>query len=194
MAQKPAERSSGYWYPTGGEHATSVDVLNLLREYREAEAKMRARTRSSMRMNENDLLALRFLLQQQRHGKAVVQKDLGERLNISSASVTGLVDRLVKSGHVERRPHPTDRRASIIAATGESDKEVRETLGVMHQRMIAVVDSLSVEELDGVAKFLSGMVGSVAAPAPEGVDAGDGSGAQVAEGPDDATVMVVHGC
>ncbi|WP_424466259.1 MarR family winged helix-turn-helix transcriptional regulator [Pseudoclavibacter helvolus] len=164
MAQKPAERSSGYWYPSGGEHATSVDVLNLLREYREAEAKMRARTRSSMRMNENDLIALRFLLQQQRRGQIVMQKDLGERLNISSASVTGLVDRLVKSGHVERRPHPTDRRASIIAPTGESDKEVRETLGLMHQRMIAVVDSLTTQELDGVAKFLTGMVSSVEAP------------------------------
>ncbi|NYF12433.1 DNA-binding MarR family transcriptional regulator [Pseudoclavibacter sp. JAI123] len=185
MAQKPAEHSSGYWYPTGGQHATSVDVLNLLREYREAEAKMRARTRSSMRMNENDLLALRFLLQQQRHGKVVVQKDLGQRLNISSASVTGLVDRLVKSGHVERRPHPTDRRASIIAPTVESDREVRETLGVMHKRMIAVVDSLSTEELDGVAKFLSGMVGSVQAPAAHDAPEVDGVA-------DAAPVMVVH--
>lgn len=178
MAQKPAERSSGYWYPSGGEHATSVDVLNLLREYREAEAKMRARTRSSMRMNENDLIALRFLLQQQRRGQIVMQKDLGERLNISSASVTGLVDRLVKSGHVERRPHPTDRRASIIAPTGESDKEVRETLGLMHQRMIAVVDSLTTQELDGVAKFLTGMVSSVEAPSSTHGDEHEAAGEQ----------------
>ncbi|RUR03226.1 MarR family winged helix-turn-helix transcriptional regulator [Labedella endophytica] len=154
------EPSSGYWYP---QHrgATSVDVLNLLRRYRTAEADMRARTRSSMNMNETDLIALRYLLKAQREDRIVLQRDLVRTLGVTSASVTALVDRLSKSGHVRRESHPNDRRAVIVVPTIDSDNEVRETLGAMHQRMIALVDGLDENELAAVAKFLGGMVSAV---------------------------------
>lgn len=154
------ERPSGYWYDAP-DRARSVDVLNLMRRYRSAESAMRARTRDSMGMGETDLLALRFLLQARREGRSPMQRDLAAFLGISSASTTALVDRLVKSGHVERRAHPDDRRASIVVPTTESDHEVRATLGAMHQRMITVVDDLSGDELDAVARFLSGMIQAV---------------------------------
>jgi DNA-binding MarR family transcriptional regulator len=158
--EPPSGSTSGYWYADSGD-ATPVDVLNLLRRYRGAEAAMRARTRESMGMNETDLLALRHLLAEQRAGRLVLQRDLAEVLKISSPSVTALIDRLVKSGHVERTPHPTDRRAVAVVATAESEREVRETLGVMHQRMISVVDGMSTAQLNAVATFLSGMVAAV---------------------------------
>lgn len=156
------EPSSGYWYP---QHrgATSVDVLNLLRRYRTAESEMRSRTRSSMNMNETDLIALRYLLKAQREDRVVLQRDLVRTLGVTSASVTALVDRLTKSGHVRRESHPNDRRAVIVVPTVDSDNEVRETLGAMHQRMIALVDGLDGNELAAVAKFLSGMVTAVQA-------------------------------
>lgn len=156
------EKSSGYWYPQH-EGATSVDVLNLLRRYRTAENEMRSRTRSSMNMNETDLIALRYLLKAQRDGRVVLQRDLVRTLGITSASVTALVDRLSTSGHVRRESHPNDRRAVIVVPTVDSDNEVRETLGAMHQRMIALVDGLDENELAAVAKFLSGMVSAVQA-------------------------------
>lgn len=143
----------GYWYPEA-RRPSSVDVLNLLRSYRENEQKMRARTRSSMKMGESDLIALRFLLRAQKAGEIVLQRDIANLLNITSASTTSLVDRLCKSGHVRRIPHPTDRRAVVLEATVETDQEVRETLGVMHARMIEAVDSLSDEDADTVARFL----------------------------------------
>jgi DNA-binding MarR family transcriptional regulator len=156
--------SSGYWYPDQSHaqsHATTVEVLNLLRKYRAAEAAMRARTRSSMGMGETDLVALRFLLKEQRADRLVLQRDLARVLDISSPSVTALVDRLVKSGHVERTAHPSDRRATVVIPTADSDHEVRETLGAMHRRMIAVVDGLDGPQLEIVARFLSGMVAAV---------------------------------
>lgn len=162
MTERPGTGSSGYWYPTHGE-ASSVDVLNLLRRYRDAEAAMRSRTRSSMSMNETDLVALRYLLKAQREGRLVLQRDLVSILGVTSASVTALVDRLSTSGHVRREPHPRDRRATVVIPTVETDNEVRETLGAMHQRMIALVDGLDEAELAAVAKFLSGMVTAVQA-------------------------------
>ncbi len=83
----------------------------MLRRYRAAETAMRERTRISMGMNETDLMALRFLLREQRAGRIVRAIDIARMLNISTASTTTLIDRLEKGGHVRREAHPTDRRA-----------------------------------------------------------------------------------
>ncbi|SFR79438.1 DNA-binding transcriptional regulator, MarR family [Agromyces sp. CF514] len=155
-----SKQSSGYWYPSG-HAAENVDVLNLLRRYRNAEAAMRVRTRADMGMGETDLLALRYLLRAQREGRPMVQRDLANLLGISAASTTALVDRLAKSGHVAREPHPTDGRAVIVVPTVDTDQEVRATLGAMHRRMIAVVDELEPEEISTIARFLTGMLVAV---------------------------------
>jgi DNA-binding MarR family transcriptional regulator len=91
----------------------------------------------------------------------VSPKDLASHLSITSASTTVLVDRLSRSGHVERRPHPTDRRALVIAPTIDSDDEVRATLGDMHRRMIEVAESLDAEEGAAVLRFLERMRAAV---------------------------------
>ncbi|TPW78342.1 MarR family winged helix-turn-helix transcriptional regulator [Schumannella sp. 10F1B-5-1] len=152
--------SSGYWYD---EHrrATSVDVLNLMRQYRQAEADMRRRTRDSMGMGETDLLALRYLLKAEKEGRVMTARDLSALLRISSASTTALVDRLERGHHIARAPHPTDRRMQVIVPTVETDAEVRQTLGRMHQRMVQITDELVEDELAVVARFLSGMIHAV---------------------------------
>lgn len=154
------ERSSGYWY-SDDRTRRGVAVLNALRDYRAAEAAMRRRTRSAMRMGETDLLAIRFLLKREGEGRTVSPKDLAAHLGISSASTTVLIDRLVRSGHVERRPHPTDRRALVIAPTIASDDEVRATLGEMHRRMIDVAEGLDADEAGTVLVFLERMCDAV---------------------------------
>ncbi|WP_405216567.1 MarR family winged helix-turn-helix transcriptional regulator [Agrococcus sp. Ld7] len=152
--------SSGYWYPEH-EVPSSVEVLNLLRRYRAAESAMRKRTRSSMGMGETDLLALRRLLQAQRSGEVLRQRDLAAALQLASPSVTALVDRLVKSGHVRREPHPDDRRATIVVPTVETDDEVRATLGSMHRRMIDVIDGMDDDGRRAVASFLGAMSSAI---------------------------------
>lgn len=179
------DASSGYWYPDS-DGATTVDVLNLLRRYRSAETAMRARTRSSMGMNETDLMALRFLLREQHAGRPVRPADLATYLHISRASVTALVDRLVRDDHATRVPHPTDRRTLIIVPTSHSDAEVRATLGPMHQRMLRLVDGLTEAERSVVARFLAGMAAAVEEAAGEsaaGTGATDGEKAPTSPKP-----------
>jgi DNA-binding MarR family transcriptional regulator len=160
---QPPARQSGYWY---GRAAAGIDVLNALRDYRAAETAMRRRTRSSMGMNETDLLALRYLLEAQEEGRQVSPKELAARLGISSASTTTLVDRLARTGHVRRKPHPKDRRALVLEASAESDREVRQTMGDMHRRMMDVVQNLTPEDSAVVVGFLTRMREAV-----DGIDA-----------------------
>jgi DNA-binding MarR family transcriptional regulator len=42
---------------------------------------------------------------------------LASHLGVAARTVTGLVDRLVESGHVARAPHPEDRRSTLVTLT-----------------------------------------------------------------------------
>lgn len=161
MSTQEITEASGYWFPDDDATQRGVAVLNALRRYRSAETAMRRRTRDSMGMGETDLLAIRFLLQAQRAGRTVSPKDLSAYLKISSASTTILIDRLVRSNHVRRDPHPTDRRALVITPTTETDEEVRATLGIMHRRMMGIAEGLSAADARVVATFLEQMRSAV---------------------------------
>jgi DNA-binding MarR family transcriptional regulator len=152
------QAAGGYWYALSRRDAPSaVDVLNALRRYRAAEQMMRRRTRASMGMGETDLVAVSYLLEARRSARVVTAKDLAAHLEISSASTTVLIDRLVRSGHVERDRHPSDRRAVVVVATPSADREVRASLGSMHAEMLALAEDLSDEERATVGRFLDGM-------------------------------------
>jgi DNA-binding MarR family transcriptional regulator len=47
----------------------------------------------------------------------VVMRALSEAVGVKPRTITGLIDALEADGWVERRPHPTDRRATIVALT-----------------------------------------------------------------------------
>jgi DNA-binding MarR family transcriptional regulator len=140
--------TSSYWYGDDADarRRRAVEVLEAFRLYRAAEVAMRRRTRESMAMGENDLLVLRYLLKAQREQRSVSPGELTRYLGVSTASMTAIIDRLEKSGHVSRAAHPTDRRSIHVIATVDSDSEVRATLGAMHSRMFDAVIDMSPEE------------------------------------------------
>jgi DNA-binding MarR family transcriptional regulator len=53
--------------------------------------------------------------------------ELGALLGYTTASVTALLDRLEKENLAHRRPHPTDRRRSIVELTDHGVEAVRAT-------------------------------------------------------------------
>lgn len=167
----PQQPDHGYWYSTDPEHPRARDVLNAVRDYRAAETQVRRRTQDSMGMNENDLLAMRYLMQARQAGGSLGPKDLSRLLGISTASTTALIDRLERGGYVQRRARPHDRRAWEIVPTGESDHEVRETVGDMHARMIQAAAELSPAEADVVIGFMhrlqEALTPPAATPAPD---------------------------
>jgi DNA-binding MarR family transcriptional regulator len=49
--------------------------------------------------------------------EGVSQQDLAERLYVTKGNVSGLLDRMVEAGLVERRPIPNDRRSNALFLT-----------------------------------------------------------------------------
>lgn len=71
--------------------------------------------------------------------------ELAERLAIHPHSATGLVDRLVASGHLIRRADPTDRRRIVVSLT-PTGEDVLRSLSSIHrneiQRIVPLLKSI----------------------------------------------------
>lgn len=163
IPQQPGDQG-GYWYTPDPEHPRARDVLDAVRSYRATETQIRRRTQDSMGMNENDLLAMRYLMQARQAGGSLGPKDLSRLLGISTASTTALIDRLERGGYVQRRARPNDRRAWEIVPTETSDEEVRETVGDMHRRMMQAAAELSPAEAEVVIRFMNRLRDSLEEP------------------------------
>lgn len=146
-----------YWYGESADDRRGSRVMQALREYRTAEMAMRRRTQDSMAMGENELLVLRFLTRSSGAGTDTTPADLARHLGLSTASITALLDRLERSGHVRRERHPTDRRKILVRETAHTEDEIRDTLGEMHGRMMRATAGMSRVEADAVTAFLERM-------------------------------------
>jgi DNA-binding MarR family transcriptional regulator len=145
-----------------------VHVLTAIRDWREAEQKLSFESRSHMKLNDTDMKALRYIIASMNADVAVTAGALSDHLHISTASTTKLLDRLERAGHIERHPHPTDRRAVTVSITEETHREVRRTMGVQHARRYEVAKRLKPAERDVVIRFLTELSETIAAPVDDG--------------------------
>ncbi|WP_237708969.1 MarR family winged helix-turn-helix transcriptional regulator [Citricoccus sp. CH26A] len=148
------ERARGYWFE---EPDSSVRILRALRRFRVADRDMRRRMSEGMDMNATDVDALRFVIARQGAGETVTPRALATHLGISTASTTKLLDRLGRSGHLRREPHPRDRRSVVVVATDHAHAEVRARLSRMHRRMMEVAQAVPEASRPDVARFLEEM-------------------------------------
>jgi len=156
MTTEVTDTTTGFWYGTDS-RVDAVDVLNALRRYRSAETAAQRRAREALGIGENALLALRVLLDAESDGRSVNAKELADRLEITPASTSALVDRLVRSGHVERHADPHDRRGVILTASGGSMRQVLRVIDQLDTRAIEVAEHLPQSEMSVIVSFLEQM-------------------------------------
>ena len=92
---------------------------------------------------------------------------LGGRMMLSKAPVTGLVDRLERAGLVERRPDENDRRVSRVVITPAGAKlwhSARETL--QDDAREDMLDSLDQGQQEQLLRLMSHLLSSFAAQDP----------------------------
>lgn len=150
----PREELVSYHDLSDDEIAQIVRLLTAMREWREVEQRLSLQSRSDMRLNETDMRALRFLIAAKNQHQPVTAGALSEHLGISTASTTKLLDRLTAAGHIERAPHPTDRRAITVTITQHTHEQVRESVGRRHARRFEAAARLTPGEREVVIRFL----------------------------------------
>jgi DNA-binding MarR family transcriptional regulator len=97
----------------------------------EGDVRRRLRERFDVTLPRFDLMA-----QLDKVPDGMTLSDLSKRMMVSNGNLTGLVDRLVASGHIMRTVSPTDRRATVISLTDSGRAEFR-TMAAEHELWIA---------------------------------------------------------
>ena len=142
------------WSPqTEHEHAV-METLIAIRALSDAMERMHSGMKGDMDMNATDVAALRMMIMREQRREPVSPHAIARHLRISTASTTKLLDRLTASGHVERRPHPTDRRGRVVVLTDESRAAFYQHFGERMQAMRRVAMTYDDDELRVVNRFL----------------------------------------
>lgn len=73
--------------------------------------------------------------------------DIGAQLDLSSGTVTGMIDRLERSGLVTRSQNGADRRSTIITATERCTDMVRTSRSYLEDAMEKTIDAATLSDL-----------------------------------------------
>ncbi|MGB3273844.1 MAG: MarR family transcriptional regulator [Xanthobacteraceae bacterium] len=97
----------------------------------EGEVRRRLRERFGVTLPRFDLMA-----QLDKVPGGMTLSDVSKRMMVSNGNVTGLVERLVESGHIDRRTSETDRRVQMIRLTRLGRADFRK-MAAEHETWIA---------------------------------------------------------
>ncbi len=107
------------------------EFLKLLRQVHMHYKKFYSRRLSDLRLTPPQYMTLMILMEE---GERQMH-DLAESLQVSTSAVTNLVDKIEAAGYARRSPHPTDRRALVIALTPEG----RRVLAALQEEGLALL-------------------------------------------------------
>jgi hypothetical protein len=88
------------------------------------------------------------------------QRELAERLLLTSGAVTVLVDRLEAAGFVRRQPHPTDRRVTLVHLNPEAELPDLPDFERHHAAIRDAAEQLSGAARGSITKFLTAVTDS----------------------------------
>ena len=141
----------------GGNGDPVLNTLHLLREFRHVEAGARESLRTALRVNAHDLQALRFIVDES-ESCDVTPRMVAAHLGITSASTSGLVERLVVAGYVTRDVDEFDRRGRILRATEVACARLDARLCHQVAALLAAAGAFSAAELATVAAYLEALI------------------------------------
>lgn len=87
----------------------------------------------------------------------MVQTELARELDLGKVALGGLIDRLEKTGSVERRPDPNDRRVKRIFLTPESKKLINRMRRQSHRTNELILSGIDPKDLGAVTDVLEQM-------------------------------------
>ena len=95
-----------------------------------------------------------FLLRKTAH----TMTELSRILSIDNSAITGLVDRLEKSGLAERTANPNDRRAYLIRITDKGKNEIDRAHVIIKKVNEEIKSGFSADEMETFKKVLNSLL------------------------------------
>jgi DNA-binding MarR family transcriptional regulator len=124
-------------------------LIRAVREYGIANVLYRHAVGAQMGLNATDMECLGVLFFQ----NISTPTELARRTGLTSGATTAMLDRLEKSGLIERRPNPSDRRGSLIALAKSAAAKYGKLFEATRQAQDALISRYSDEQLALMADF-----------------------------------------
>jgi DNA-binding MarR family transcriptional regulator len=118
-----------------GDHLALRLWLRLLSCSQRVETELRQRLREQF---DGSLPRFDLMAQLDRHPQGLKMRELSQRLMVTGGNVTGLTDRLVAEGLVERQEDAHDRRAFSVRLTDEGRRQFR-LMAREHEDWVAAI-------------------------------------------------------
>lgn len=122
----------------------------------ETEIRRRLRQRFDVTLPRFDLMA-----QLEKAPDGLTLSEVSQRMMVSSGNVTGLVERLVQDGLIERRMAPRDRRATYVRLTAKGHESFAEMAREHGEWIGDLFAALSDDEVDRLMALLGSLKSSV---------------------------------
>jgi DNA-binding MarR family transcriptional regulator len=113
------------------------------------------------RLHPTDLRALVHLLDADRGGTTASPGWLAEQLRLDSSSVTALVDRLERRGHVRRERDPADRRRVRLVVEEQAVALGWSFFGPLIADVVGAAQEFTASETAVVERFLRGVLATL---------------------------------
>ncbi|PSL38615.1 DNA-binding MarR family transcriptional regulator [Labedella gwakjiensis] len=126
----------------------------LIRDIYQLSQRFERRLGATLAVNTTDLAAMEHLME----NGPMTPSELATRLEMSTAATTHVIDRLVAVGHVQRQPHPVDRRKIVVIPAPASVARAFTELAPMIAGVGAAADVYDPEEQAVIAGFLRSVV------------------------------------
>jgi DNA-binding MarR family transcriptional regulator len=114
----------------------------------------RAAVAQLLGMDATEAAALAHLAQ---HGQ-LTPGDLGRLLGLTSGGTTALIQRLVDAGNLTRRPHPRDKRSSLLAASESMLERAEKLYAPLVEAMNELTAQLADPERASIGRYLTDVV------------------------------------
>ena len=107
-----------------------------------------------LNINETDFQALQHLT---RH-RSMTPGELATRLSISTAATTAVLDRMSERGHVQRSPHPSDRRSFLVSPSPAAIAQALHIIAPLLDDANRIAESMTPDEQTAVVRYLESML------------------------------------
>jgi DNA-binding MarR family transcriptional regulator len=112
----------------------------------------KAFSESGVEVTPIQVMLLFFL--QKNDGSSLTQ--ISQGLMLENPTITGLIDRLEKSGYVKRSDHPNDRRVYLVNITEKGNRVAKKALPIIKKLNEQIKEGYSKSEIDDFKKVLIG--------------------------------------
>jgi DNA-binding MarR family transcriptional regulator len=83
-----------------------------------------------------------------------IMSSISDELGVTRRNITALVDALEEEGLVRRKPHPTDRRATVIEMTGQGERTMDRLYDEHRAAVAELFDVLGAEDQGELTRML----------------------------------------